>query len=501
MNFNNQELKKIKFNSESLLLLPLAFIKKYNCITYGIYDNQMLMLINEKFSYYSINRIKYFIDKDIKFIFVTNEEWEYVTQLATLESEKNNAIYKFNLKKDETITQVVNENNDIFYNAEIKNSPIVKIVDSIIGEAITLNCSDIHFEPMIDQIRVRVRLDGKLIEKTILPISSLNEVISRIKVLANLDITKKLIPQDGKLNYILNNTEYDIRVSIIPSVYGERVALRILDVKKGLYQISDLGFNEKTLENINKLINSSSGLVLVVGPTGSGKSTTLQTFLLENSKKDENIITVEDPVEYSIPKITQVQVNEESGLTFALCLKTILRQDPNIIMIGEIRDLETAKIACRASITGHLVYSTLHTNTSLGVVNRLKDMEIENYLLTDSLKGIISQRLVRCLCNNCKKKKKVTKAEAKYLGIEEGISLYKPTGCGACNMTGYSGRRGIYEVIIIDDDIKKLISENSLNAKFIKLLEKKGIQTLFENGKELVLQGITSTEELQSVLN
>ena len=265
--------------------------------------------------------------------------------------------------------------------------------------------------------------------------------------------------------------------------------------------VGDLKFSNKNIESINKILNLNSGLVLVVGPTGSGKSTTLHAFLEQNASRGENIITVEDPVEYRINGITQIQVNEEAGLDFTVCLRTILRQDPNIIMIGEIRDLETAKIACRSAITGHLVYSTLHTNTSIGVINRLKDMNVEPYLLVDALKAIISQRLVRCLCDKCKEKITISKDDAKFFNFEENVAIYKPIGCGYCNMSGYSGRRGVYEVVIIDDDYRKLIIENSNNTKFLNLFKKKNVELLLENGKELVLDGVTSIEELKTLIN
>lgn len=498
---NDQNYNDIQVNNECLKILSLPFIKKYHCVAYGYYHDDLLLLVNDNFSFYNLNKISFFTDKNIKIIYAKMEEWEKVVELISLEQQKTKAIYKYQINNDDKENVVLNENKNVFYNVEINNSPIVKIVDSIIKEAITLKASDIHIEPMEECVKVRVRVDGKLIEKSMLPISSISEVSSRIKVLSNLDITKKLIPQDGKFRFSFNDVNYDIRVSIIPSIYGERIALRILDLKNKMYSVEELGLNEISYQNVLKLLETSSGLILVTGPTGSGKSTTLQSFLRKNSLKNENIITVEDPVEYTIPHITQVQINEESGLDFATCLKTILRHDPNIIMIGEIRDLETAKIACRASITGHLVYSTLHTNTSFGVISRLKDMEIDNYLLIDALKGVISQRLIRCLCDNCKKQSKILLSEAKYLDVSEDTLIYRPSGCPKCNMTGYVGRRGIYEVIIFDDELKKFIIDNSNSVKFYKLIAKKNFQTLFENGKELILEGITSVEELQSVLN
>ncbi len=479
----------------------ISFIEKNHIIPYLIEDDKLVVVVDEIFNYYNLNKIYYFSSLNIEIIKVSNAEWQKIFKLINYSSKKDEAILKYQINSDHDSSNRLEETNLDFYQAEIANSPIVKLVDSIIGEAISLKSSDIHFEPMDTVIRVRIRIDGKLIEKTKIPIESLAEIATRIKVLANLDITKKLIPQDGKLKFNYNNIDYDIRVSIIPAVFGEKIALRVLSFSEKLFTIDDLQLDMMTKNHILKLLTANSGLILVVGPTGSGKSTSLQAFLQKNLERKENIITIEDPVEYSIPEITQIQVNEEAGLDFAVCLKTILRQDPNIIMIGEIRDIETAKIACRAAITGHLVYSTLHTNSSIGVINRLKDMQIDNYLLGDALRGIISQRLVRCLCKKCRKEKIPTSLEKKYLEIDDDIKIYQAVGCPSCNMTGYLGRRGIYEVIILDDDFKKLIGENATNAKFLKLIKKKGYATLLDYGKKLVLQGETTIEELQSVLN
>ena len=497
----NEDYKHLQADQKCLSTLPLEFIEKYNCIIYCKYDKGYLLLVNGNFEYFNINKLSYFIKEEIYLSCIRQNDFDTIINLIKINDSRTNAVNKFQANNEFENNNLLKENNSVFYRAEIENAPIVKIVESIIEEGITLKSSDIHFEPYEQGIKVKFRIDGKLCEKTTLPLSTLNEISTRIKVLSNLDITKKLIPQDGKLKYHINSLDYDIRVSILPGIYGERIALRILDMTKGYFTIDELGFNKTTYQNVLELMKSSSGLILVVGPTGSGKSTTLQSFLYDNLKRNENIITVEDPVEYTIEGITQVQINEEAGLDFATCLRTILRQDPNIIMIGEIRDLETAKIACRASITGHLVYSTLHTNTSIGVINRLKDMNIESFLLVDSLRGIISQRLIRTLCPFCKIKSLTNDSEMKILNLVEQKVIYRAGGCAQCNMTGYKGRRGIYEVIIIDDDFKKLISDNAAPAKYSKLIEKKHYQTMFENGRELILDGITTIEELESTIN
>ena len=494
--------KKYNFDSSLNSILPLKFIFRYGCIPYTKVENSILILVKREFDIFNVTKINFFIEENIDIEFISYEEWNELYDLLSLSSQKTAAInkYEFESKNNEKQLIIKDEVNK-FYQAEVENAPIVKIVDSIISEAIVLKSSDIHFEPMEKCIRIRLRIDGKLLEKTNLPISSLEEIVSRIKVIANLDITKKLIPQDGKIRYKYEDFDYDLRVSILPTIYGERIVLRILDLNKGAYKLNELGFSNIAYGKIVKLNNESSGLILVVGPTGSGKSTSLQAFLTSNIEKNVNIITVEDPVEYSIIGASQIQVNDESGLTFANCLRSILRQDPNIIMIGEIRDTETAKIACRAAITGHLVYSTLHTNTSMGVISRLLDMDVEPYLLVDALKGIISQRLVRCLCPSCRKKVTISDAEAKYLGVDLGSKIYKSKGCPKCNMTGYKGRQGIYEVVMIDDDFRELIINKAPISKYWKLFSKKQNESIFENGKNLILKGITSIEELSSIID
>lgn len=501
MKILNEDYRRLKPDEDCLKLLPIEFVEKYHCLIYSRYEEGIVVLVNNNFEYSNISKLNYFIKEQLYLSLINNEEWMELIKLIKLSQNRNQAINKFQINSDIISQKALNDNSKVLYKAEIENAPIVKIIDSIIEEAITLKCSDIHFEPYENAIKVKMRIDGKLLDKTSLPINSLDEVATRIKVLSNLDITKKYFPQDGKLIYNYNEVDYDIRVSLIPSIYGERIALRILDVKRGYLNIDELGFLPSAKELINKMINATSGLILVVGPTGSGKSTTLQAFLSKNLERNENIITVEDPVEYSIEGISQIQINEEAGLDFAVCLRTILRQDPNIIMIGEIRDLETAKIACRASITGHLVYSTLHTNSSIGVINRLKDMDIESFLLVDALKGIISQRLVRCLCNHCKKKVNVSNEEAKILNVDLNTTIFKAQGCGHCNLTGYKGRRGIYEVILVDEDFRKLIIENAPSNKFWKLIKKKNYKTIADNAIQLVLDGITTIEEIQSVLD
>lgn len=501
MKILNVDYHNYRIDNKCLSLFSITFIKKYNCIPY-CYDNMnLLVIVNSNFNFSNLYKFTFYTDLEIELLYVTQTEWDEIYQLIELASKRTNAVFKYQINKEENNLNYLNEDPSLFYRAEIENAPIVKLVDSIIGEAIALRASDVHIEPMDDNIVVRFRIDGVLAEHSTLPIVSLNEISTRIKVIANLDITKKLVPQDGKLRYTTNSGVYDVRVSILPTVYGERFVLRILELNSRALSIDSLGFSQIAKSNIEKLINMPNGMILVVGPTGSGKSTSLQAFLTKNLERSGNIITVEDPVEYTIKGANQVQINEEGGMDFATVLRSILRQDPNIIMIGEIRDLETAEIACRAAITGHLVYSTLHTNDSLGVINRLVDMNVERFLIVDSLRGIISQRLVRKLCPTCKKMALASKEEAKFLKLDEDTYIYHPKGCPKCNMSGYIGRLAVYEVIVIDEDFRDYILKGTSRTKFYSLVKKKKMETLFEHARSLILNGETSIEEIKTIIN
>lgn len=385
---------------------------------------------------------------------------------------------------------------------DVKNAPTVKLVDSLLQSAVEQRASDIHIEPYENYVRVRFRVDGVLKEISTFNIGVLAGIITRIKILADLDIAEKRIPQDGRIVTSINNKNIDMRVSILPLVTGEKVVIRILDRTNYNVEKDNLGMMPEDMNRMEKIIAAPFGIILVTGPTGSGKSTTLYTILNELNNSEKNIITVEDPVEYSMDGINQVSVNTKSGLTFANGLRAILRQDPDIVMIGEIRDSETAEIGVRAAITGHLVLSTLHTNDAASSVIRLVDMGIEPYLVATALKGVVAQRLVRKVCPNCKKRFEADPAERKLLGVtgDEPVYHYRGVGCASCNHTGYSGRTGVYEIMEIDRELKDLILDTD-NSDVIKdLAVKKGMKTLRDSARELVLQGVTSIEEMVKII-
>ena len=391
-----------------------------------------------------------------------------------------------------------NAEEDEAANQDINNSPIVLLVNSIIEQAARLRASDIHIEALESKVRVRYRIDGALYEKASYAVSLLPAIIARLKIVGGMDISEKRKPQDGRITLIIDRREYDIRVSILPTVFGEKCVMRLAQKQSLTRDKSELGFSPDELKAFDHILQNPNGILLVTGPTGSGKSTTLYTALSELNREDVNIITVEDPVEANIDGINQVQTNVKADLTFASALRSILRQDPDIIMIGEIRDGETAGIAVQASITGHLVVSTLHTNSAAGTISRLEDMGIESYLLADSLIGIIAQRLVRRLCPSCKKEHMLTDEEKELMEIPKykEVKVYEPCGCEACERTGYKGRIGIYEIMTVTPKLKSMIARNVSADELKEAAMAEGMHTLRQSAAIKVLEGVTSVNEM-----
>jgi len=382
--------------------------------------------------------------------------------------------------------------------AKAEEAPVVKLVDLILMQAIKDRASDIHIEPFKNKINIRYRIDGVLYEipppaKHLLP-----AIVSRIKILSNLDIAERRLPQDGAFFVKVENKGIDIRVSTIPAVFGEKVVMRILDKSSTPLNLGDLGFDPEELGKFRKAIISPHGLILITGPTGSGKTTTLYAALNEIKSPRKNISTVEDPVEYKLEGINQVQIKPNIGFTFAGALRAFLRQDPDIIMVGEVRDLETAQICIRASLTGHLVLSTLHTNDAASAISRLIDIGIEPYLISSSLIMVGSQRLVRRLCPECKEAYETTPALAKDFGIKQEL-LYKPKGCDSCGHTGYRGRIAIYEIILVNDKLRELIARGASLGEIKNKVKEFGIKSLLHSGIKKAEEGLTSVEEVLSI--
>lgn len=385
---------------------------------------------------------------------------------------------------------------------DLNSSPIVQIVRSIIEQAVRSRASDIHLEALEKKFRVRYRIDGVLVEKMLYDISLLPAIAARIKILGGMDISEKRKPQDGRITMMVDRMEYDVRVSILPSYFGEKVVMRLANTVSLTKDKSELGLRPSDMEHFDHILKNPNGILLVTGPTGSGKSTTLYTALSELNSEAVNIITVEDPVEASVPGINQVQVNPKAELTFASALRSILRQDPDIIMIGEIRDIETASIAVQASITGHMVVSTLHTNSSAASITRLLDMGVESYLLADSIVGVIAQRLVRKLCPSCKKPREASLEEKRLLGCdsEKPLTIYEPGGCPLCTDTGFHGRTAVFEIMEINTELKRLISAKASTEEIKQTaIDKCGMVTLSSAAARLVVEGVTTIQEMLKV--
>lgn len=392
----------------------------------------------------------------------------------------------------------------MFREYDYEKLPVVDIVNEMILDAAKKNASDIHFDPTPTVLNVRIRVDGELVNYATVPESVKNPLITRIKIISGMNITESRLPQDGAIKNLIEDDSLDLRVSTLPTVYGEKVVIRILDYTMSTNGLESLGFSSKNLVKVQKLINEPNGIILITGATGTGKSTTVYSMLQILNTTERNIITVEDPVEMKLAGINQVQTMSEIGLTFAQALRSILRQDPNVIMIGEIRDDETARIAVRASITGHLVLSTIHTNNSLNTIERLLDMDVERYLLGSALTGVISQRLVKRLCPKCRTSRPATPYEKNVFKQVLGMDItdiYAPVGCDECYQ-GYKGRVAIQEVLVIDQNIRDAITNNTRKEDLRKLVYKKdGTTTLLEDGLIKVMEGLSSFEEILRVID
>jgi len=397
------------------------------------------------------------------------------------------------IEAEADLLDFIRNSQDLLSNEE--SAPIIKLVNSLFFQAIKKGASDIHIESGEKKGEVRLRIDGALKKHLDLERSITGLVINRIKVISNLDISEKRLPQDGRTQISISGKTLDVRVSVLPTYHGERVVMRILAQSEHIPTLESLGFQDNVTKNLYKLLNHAHGMILVTGPTGSGKSTTLHACLQHISTPDKNIITIEDPVEYNADNISQIQVNTKVGLTFASGLRSILRQDPDIIMVGEIRDSETADIALRSALTGHLVLSTLHTNDSTSSLSRLMDMGIESFLISSTLMGVLAQRLARKLCRHCKEESKLSPAIAQEVGIPEDKLYFSSVGCKECDFTGYKGRQAIGELFIIDDDVKMMMKEGFNDHQVREAMKKRGMVTIADKLKDMMLAGDTSYEE------
>ena len=493
------DLQDVSIDEEILNLVPPNILKKHKMIPFEYSKmgmNVLRVAMSDPMNMAAMDDINIITNLQVEPVVATPRDVMLALDRYYGQAEVNSALEEYVKEK----TSQMAEQEDI-YSDDINNSPIVQLVKTMIEQAVRQRASDIHIEPMEKQVRVRYRIDGALYEKAAYNISLLPALVARIKIIGGMDISEKRKPQDGRITQVVDRREFDIRVSILPTVYGEKIVMRLTSKNALSREKSQLGLKPHDLKKFDHILKNPHGILLVTGPTGSGKSTTLYTALSELNKEDVNIITVEDPVEANIDGINQVQVNNKADLTFASALRSILRQDPDIIMIGEIRDQETASIAVQASITGHLVVSTLHTNSAASTITRLVDMGIEPYLIADSTVGVIAQRLVRRLCPDCKREKKADAEDLEMLmrKPEEDLTIYEPCGCAKCDGTGFRGRIGVYEIMEVTPQLKHIISKGGEVEAIKAQALKDGMHTLRMSATELVLDGTTSVQEMMRV--
>ena len=448
-----------------------------------------------------IAELQRFLNAKVQFDIINKEEFDQLLRKAYSRGQSEATQMAEDMGEDVDLDQLIQDfpqATDLLEDAD--HAPIIKLINALFNQAIREQASDIHIEAYENNSVVRFRIDGVLKDITNFHRGFHAAVVSRLKVMAKLDIAEKRLPQDGRISLRVGDHAIDVRVSTLPTQHGERIVLRILDKQASRFNIADLGMDESMQQRFRHLTQSLHGMFLVTGPTGSGKTTTLYAGLSHIDRSKRNIVTVEDPVEYDLEGIGQVHVNTKTGLTFASGLRSILRQDPDVVLVGEIRDLETAEIAIQASLTGHLVLSTLHTNTAIGAITRLQDMGVDSYLIASSLSGLLSQRLVRVLCNKCKKSAPATEKELQILGAadDKEVTLYHHTGCTECNHTGFRNRIGIFELIVINNEIKTMIHNAADEQSLVREIRKTS-PSILSDGLTRVRQGITSLDEVLRV--
>ncbi len=490
-------LRDVLVDREAVITVPEYLAKKYTLIPIGFEGDKLLIIMHdplniiaqEDVAIASGHKINVALCKKKEIREAISKYYSESYMKKTAEEYRANDIHEKEIESELEID-------------EIKNSPAVKMVDSIIESAVKSRVSDIHIEPFDSKFTVRYRIDGQLYKQFDSPKEPLGTIVTRLKIMGNMDIAERRTPQDGRIITEIDGEMIDLRVSVLPTVNGEKIVLRILDKEAFNVNKHDLGMRDDDLKKLNDVIKNPYGIVLVTGPTGSGKTTTLYSVLKDLNSEDKNIVTVEDPVECSMEGINQVGVNLKAGLDFATGLRSILRQDPDIIMVGEIRDSETAEIAIRAAITGHLVLSTIHTNDAPSSIVRLKDMDIAPYLVASSLVGVVAQRLIRKLCPHCKEKVLANDYEKDILGIDrrKNITIYKKVGCNKCNNNGYKGRVGVYEIMKISNNIRNLIYEDKTAEDIRKVAIREGMKTIRESAIDVVLDGNSTIEEILRII-
>ena len=485
-------------------LVPRAVARKYSVVPVLATSEALFLAMVDPLNFVASEAVRKIVRRKVVPMLATTEAVDRsIHDLYGSESAEK-ALQELKSTEEETVRDFLNIASSNIIDADNENAaPTIRLVNSFLEYAVHQNCSDIHLEPRESAMYVRMRIDGVLRQVFVVPKSNQSAVIARIKVMGNMNIAEHKIPLDGRSNVRIGEKDVDLRISTLPTVYGEKVVIRLLNKSSSLLNAAGIGLAGRNLEKFNALLENSNGVILIVGPTGSGKSSTMYTMIGRLNTEQVNLVTLEDPVEYNFDGVNQVQINEKTGMTFASGLRAILRQDPDIIAVGEIRDGETAEIAMRAAITGHLVLSTLHTNDAPSTISRLMDMGVENFLISSALKGIISQRLVRRICPNCRAEYTPSAEEQQMLRlpVQSGRRFYRGKGCPMCFHTGYRGRTAVFEILTLTAPVKHAIADNVSLSHLMQLIEESDFEPLTNDCVRLVLNGITTVEEAYRTVN
>lgn len=497
------DLTAVSIPLELARFVPRSIAKKYCVVPVKLQKDELYVAMSDPLNFEAQEEIKSASHKQVVPMIATRRAVEQA--IATLYGNEGTARAIEEMKREAGSNQadIVPVQMSKAVDNGAAEAPTIRFVNSVIERAITERASDIHLEPQEGEMVVRMRIDGVLRRVFTVPANLQATVIARLKIMGGMNIAERKIPQDGRAMVTAKDKEIDLRISSIPTIYGEKIVLRLLDKSSGHINRKTIGLEGEDEKKYDRLLKNSSGVILIVGPTGSGKSTTMCAMIQELCNEQTNIMTLEDPVEYNIPGANQCQINEKTGMTFAVGLRSILRQDPDVISVGEIRDGETASIAVRAAITGHLVISTLHTNDAVSTISRLVDIGVEPYMISSALRGVVSQRLVRKICPHCRKAYTPTEEEKRMVGIPENedVTFYKGEGCQGCGRTGYRGRRGVFEILTLDAALRREVANNASGEELTKTALENGFVTMKDNCRRLVLEGVTTVAEAAKAIN
>lgn len=497
------DLTTVSIPLELARFVPRSIAKKYCVVPVKLQKDELYVAMSDPLNFEAQEEVKSASHKQVVPMIATRRAVEQA--IATLYGNEGTARAIEEMKREAGSNQadIVPVQMSKAVDNGAAEAPTIRFVNSVIERAITERASDIHLEPQEGEMVVRMRIDGVLRRIFTVPANLQATVIARLKIMGGMNIAERKIPQDGRAMVTAKDKEIDLRISSIPTIYGEKIVLRLLDKSSGHINRKTIGLEGEDEKKYDRLLKNSSGVILIVGPTGSGKSTTMCAMIQELCNEQTNIMTLEDPVEYNIPGANQCQINEKTGMTFAVGLRSILRQDPDVISVGEIRDGETASIAVRAAITGHLVISTLHTNDAVSTISRLVDIGVEPYMISSALRGVVSQRLVRKICPHCRKAYTPTEEEKRMVGIAENedVTFYKGEGCQECGRTGYRGRRGVFEILTLDAALRREVANNASSEELTKTALENGFVTMKDNCRRLVLEGVTTVAEAAKAIN